>query len=348
MTQYKNIKKIVSIALILVTLISSFAISASAATAYPSFSTSSYCEFTANKTIYVYRNSSLTTRGTCSPAKSYNAYICSGDVCKIYKITSSYIKLAYPTSSGYKTAYAKRSDIIASASAVEYISSSAGKVSTYKYANTNSYYGYVATGDKVYKAGTNGSFTHIMYPAKSGNRSYKLAYVTTSTYNNGIKKVPSSTNLLFPMKGSITRSSSVKTNGYYCDYKAAKGTKIYAPANGTAKFYQVYGYVNGTTKLVSYGNYIVFTSSDGVYKVKMCHLNSFNGVNLNIPSNRTAQISASKIKTYTVHLATKTVSQKTLLGYSGATGNASGPHLHLEVYKNNSAQNPSSIFSTWN
>ena len=118
MKKMKTIKGIISISLVLITLFSTFAFAASAATSYPEFSTSSYCEFTASKTINVYRNSSLTTRGTCSPAKSYNAYISSGDVCKIYKISSSYIQLAYPTSSGYKTAYARRSDILASSSAI--------------------------------------------------------------------------------------------------------------------------------------------------------------------------------------------------------------------------------------
>lgn len=349
MTKKTNMKKMISVVLVLVTLMSTFAVAASAATNYPSFSTSSYCEFTANKTIYAYRNSSLTQRGTYSPSKSYNAYISSGDVCRIYKITSRYIQLAYPTSSGYKSAYVRRSDILASSAAVDYVPSSASKVTTYKYANTNSSYGYISAGDRVYKVGTNGNYTHVVYPAKSGSRAYKLAYVTTTSYNNSIvkKNIPSAT-LLFPLKGSITRSSTVKTNGYYCDYKATTGTPVYAPADGTAYFYQKYSYVNGTKKLVSYGNYVEFISSNGVYKVRMCHLNSLNGVGLAIPSRQTARLSASEVTYYKpIHLATRNVAKGTLLGYTGATGNASGPHLHLEVYKNGVAQNPVKVFSTW-
>ena len=344
-----NMKKMISVVLVLVTLMSTFAVAASATTNYPSFSTSSYCEFTANKTIYAYKNSSLTQRGTYSPSKSYNAYISSGDVCRIYKITSTYIQLAYPTSSGYKSAYVKRNDVLSSSVAVDYVASSASKVTTYKYANTNASYGYISAGDRVYKVGTGGSYTHVMYPAKSGSRAYKLAYITTTSYNSSVvkKNTPSAT-LIFPLKGSITRSSTLKTNGYYCDYKAPTGTPIYAPADGTAYFYQKYSYVDGTKKLVSYGNHIVFKSSNGVYEVRMCHLSSFNGVGLVIPSHQTARRSASAVAKYDpIHLATKNVSKGTLLGYSGATGNASGSHLHLEVYKNGVAQNPVNVFSTW-
>ena len=72
--------------------------------------------FAANETyiataqIYVYKNTSCNTRGTSSPTKAYNAYIAKGDDVNIQKLTSSYAKIDYPTSSGRKTGYIKRSD----------------------------------------------------------------------------------------------------------------------------------------------------------------------------------------------------------------------------------------------
>ena len=81
----------------------------------------------------------------------------------------------------------------------------------------------------------------------------------------------------------------------------------------------------------------------------MAHLNSFEGVNLQVPSSETKQKSASSVSgEYPVELAVKTVSRNQLLGYSGKTGNASGHHLHLEVIKNGRAVNPADVFKTWN
>ena len=149
----------------------------------------------------------------------------------------------------------------------------------------------------------------------------------------------------YPLEGSITRSSSVKTNGYYCDYVASSGTPVYAPCDGTVQFCQSYA-VN-YNKLASYGNNFIFTSSNGVYKVRGAHLSSFNGVSLKYTSSLTYPCSASTYSCSTITLATKSVSQGDLIGYTGMTGNASGPHLHLEVSKNGNYVDPVSVFETW-
>ncbi len=164
----------------------------------------------------------------------------------------------------------------------------------------------------------------------------KTTTKTTSTSSSALK---------YPLKGSITRSSSVKTNGQYCDYKASSGTAVYAPADGTVVFRQ--SYATSYKKLASYGNNFIFTSSDGVYKVIGAHLSKFNGVNLKYTSSLSYPCSASKYKCSTITLATKTVKQGDLIGYTGSTGNASGPHIHLEVTKNGTAVNPTSVFATW-
>ncbi len=179
-------KKLLSSILILVLMLTAFSCLNVSAASWPSLSSSAYCEFTATKNINVYRNTSLSTRGTSSPAKSYNAYIEKNDVCRIYNITSSYVKVAYPTSSGYKQGYIKRKDLFSVSSPSETFTSQ-GKATTYKHAGSSSY-GYVAANDKVYNAGKSGSYNYIIYTAKSGSRAYKAGYISTSDYNK-IKKL---------------------------------------------------------------------------------------------------------------------------------------------------------------
>ena len=160
----------------------------SAALAFPSLSTSAYCEFSAIKRIPVYRDSALKTRGTSSPAKSYSAEIYVGDICRVLKITSNYVQLQYPTSSGYKTGFINRSALIGVANPTDNFTSK-GKVTTYVSAGGKSY-GYTEAGDKIYTVGVSGSYTAIIYTAKSGNRAFKFGYVLTSEYKSKIIGAP--------------------------------------------------------------------------------------------------------------------------------------------------------------
>lgn len=158
-----------------------------AATNYPSASANGYIEFKAQQSINVYKDTACKTRGTSSPSKKYNASVAAGDVCYIYKITSSYIQLNYPTSSGRRTGYIKRSDLLKKASAEEYVSSAKASVTVYK-ADGNSY---IEKGDKVWrvdaKKGYDG-YRAVIYDAKSGKRAYKMGYVTQSDFEK-IKKI---------------------------------------------------------------------------------------------------------------------------------------------------------------
>ena len=157
-----------------------FGLSASAAASWPWLSSSAYCEYVSPGKISVYRDSGLTTRGASN--RSYNAYIDGGDVLKIYEITGSYTYLSYPTSSGSKTGYVKTSSLFGVSAPSEKVTSR-GKVTTYK-TTSGSQSGYVANGDEVYKLGSagNGSYTLVMYTAKSGSRAYKAAFVKSSDY----------------------------------------------------------------------------------------------------------------------------------------------------------------------
>ena len=181
------------------------------------------------------------------------------------------------------------------------------------------------------------------------DRTYAYDYMSKIGYSKAaLKKLgvtKNSSELLYPLKKSISRSSSVKTNGFYCDYKTGGSVAIYAPADGTVSYKQAYRNTTNGKKLSSYGNYIEFTTKDGVYKIKCCHLNSFSGVETKIKTSLSYKCSGSD---GTLVLATKKVTQGELLGYSGKTGNASGHHLHLEVYKNGKAVNPTKVFTEWN
>lgn len=190
---------------------------------------------------------------------------------------------------------------------------------------------------------------YLSYGINEKRLANSMGYIPSGVFvpdknNNNNTDLPSA--FLYPMKGKITISSNAKTNGFNCDYKASSGTPVYAPADGKVVFRQTYS--TSYKKLASYGNNIVFTSGDGVYEVKCAHLSSFNGISCKYTSSLAYPCGASKYKCNTIICGTKNVKQGDLIGYTGSTGNASGPHLHIEVRKNGNAANPASVFTTWN
>lgn len=182
--------------------------------------------------------------------------------------------------------------------------------------------------------------------SRNNQQKWKILKIPDSQISKPVSVYTSSANeFRFPLKGAITRSSSTKTNGIYCDYKAASGTPVYAPCDGTVIIKQSYATNYG--KLASYGNNLDFTSSDGKYNVKMAHLQRFNGITVRYTSSLGYPCGSSKYSCSTITLASKNVKQGDLLGYTGMTGNASGPHLHLEVKKNGTPVDPASTFKSW-
>lgn len=354
-----RIKRSFALALAFVLLVSVFPFGSVSAASWPSFG-SNCCEFIAQSNIPVYRDQGLSTRGTANPAKSYNAYVDPGDVCHIYGISGGSVLIDYPTSSGYKTGYAAIGKVLGCSAPAEQ-TTSRGRVTTCRTPGGASY-GYVDTNDTVWKLYETGSFTAVMYTAKSGSRTHKVGFVSTREYNNTIgggtqpkpaaPSTASSAALRSPLKGGLTRTSvSSTTNGIYCDYSAASGTALYAPCDGTAVFRQVTASKNGTTKLASYANYIEFQSSDGRWKIKTCHLSEFNGVKTTIRNSWPYPCGVKQYSCTTNTLSMRKVSAGDVLGWTGATGNASGPHLHLEVYENVNgswvARNPVSVMAKW-
>lgn len=176
------VRRIIVSVLMLALMVPVFVTGVNAAGSWPSLSSKKYCEFVADRNINVYRNSGCTTRGTCDPAKSYKAYIADGDACRIIEISSKYVKVEYPTSSGYRTGYIKRSSILGVSSPSDVVEAKK-KVTTYTAAGGRKY-GYIAKGDTVYVCGKDGSYTIVIYEAKSGSQAYKLGYVKTSDFTS--------------------------------------------------------------------------------------------------------------------------------------------------------------------
>ena len=95
------------------------------------------------------------------------------------------------------------------------------------------------------------------------------------------------------------------------DFAAPGGTPIYAAASG---YVQVAGWSSG-----GYGNYVI------IYHGKMSDGNSYTTLYGHMRSVATS--------------AGKYVQQGQLIGYVGSTGNSTGNHLHLEVWKGGNKAN---------
>lgn len=315
-------KRVIAFLLALALTISAiplFSTPASAAANWPSLSSSSYCEFKATKNISCWRNSSCTTRGTRSPAKSYNAYISKNDVCKIIGITSSYIIVKYPTSSGERTAYIRRSDLIGVSAPTECVTSK-GKATVYT--NTSgTKYGSTAKNDKVYACGTSGSYTLVIYTAKSGSRAFKLGYVKTSDYNSIIKGSTSNT----------TSGWRMPMDNAYCTWRSYSNMSwgSYTNRSGDRDYHlgiDIYG-TGGKVYAVSDGKVVACSSS----------ASGANGRFIILQHT----ISGKTVYSFYAHLGSlkvskgQTVSKGTQIGVAGGSGygknNYYGTHLHFAI-----------------
>lgn len=183
--------------------------------------------------------------------------------------------------------------------------------------------------------------------ARREMRTYLQQFQRNGTISQHFRLVPvenQNAGLRFPLRGNMAWSSSVMTNGFFCDFVAPMNTRIYAPADGIVTFRQYYRWSGGQRHLTSFGNSIVFDSACRRYNVRLGHLNSFHNVNQTIPSSRTLRLSGSE---GVINLGSRTVRQGDLIGFSGTTGNSSGPHLHLELRVNGRSASPRDNFRIW-
>ena len=129
------------------------------------------------------------------------------------------------------------------------------------------------------------------------------------------------------------------TNDYkYHDLGASCGTAVYSPVDGTATFKTITR--NG--KLASYGNEIEITTTDG-YKFILSHLKSFVGYNVKYGTGSTYPSSCGSGGCDTYTYGTRAVKQGEKIGLSGTSGNSTGCHLHIEIWKGNSRLEPSTL-----
>ena len=135
--------------------------------------------------------------------------------------------------------------------------------------------------------------------------------------------------LLYPFKTTQPITQNYGNGHVGIDYGCATGTKVYAGCNGIVTVKEITSggsSGNGLYKssdgkpLRSYGRVIYL--DNGSYRVFYGHLNSFNVSN------------GAKVK------------KGDLIGYSGNTGNSTGPHLHLELRKNDVILNPNNYLKT--
>lgn len=141
-------------------------------------------------------------------------------------------------------------------------------------------------------------------------------------------------------------SSFMQWSGHTgCDFACPIGTPVYAVASGTVTTAIDRGCLgshrsDGSPKCSkgascaawqnngsngSYGNYIYITHGDGTI-TRYCHLSTGS---------------------FAVQSG-QSVSQGQLIGYSGAAGNATGPHLHFEIRIGGTAYNPANYLTKVN
>ena len=290
----------------------------------------------------VYSNSCLSSRyGT----------IFGSDELTVQDVTGRYCRVTYPVSRGTKTGYIPTGAILTGTTGNDY--RARGRVTTYKRPGGASY-GYIDANDTVKVLGTYGSYTQVKYPVSGG---YKYAFITTSNANAYIYSqqqtvtvapaANNNTDLGSPVPSGCRFNRKTYDNGWYgfhdINIGVSTATPVYAIADGTVTYKQAYRLLSGVCKLTSYGNFIEFRSSNGVYNAKYCHLNRFVGNSyLYIQSYNTRQVSGSE---GTLSCGTKYVRKGEIIGYIGQTGNASGVHLHFELRKNGTRIDPTSVIS---
>lgn len=311
----KTTKRVCSMLLAVVLLLSALPLTTFAASAWPSLSSSRTCAMISPGQIPVYRDSSLTTRGTSSPARSYNSYIDKGDDLKFLEITNNYVKVNFPTSQGRKVGYIKTSTILGVSTPSQVVTSNS-KATTYQYASKDKSYGYIAVNDTVYKCGTTKSgYVLVIYNVSGG---YKAGFITTSDWErvkNPSKdtETTASTGWQWPMSNyKVNQSFNSKRNSssrpYHCGIDIeASNTNVYAAAAGTVVYK---GYSNGN----GYHVVIAHNLHGATVKTLYSHLSNYNSC----PA------------------VGQSVNKGAQIGVMGNTGNSTGPHLHFAVYTGSS------------
>ena len=215
---------------------------------------------------YLKGTSTVYPYSTAQLATTTGGEIWSTDECTISAVYSNgACKVTYPAGSTTKTAYTSLSNFIGNTSASLTEQTVNHQVTTYIRASTSStVYGYISSGDVIYKLGTSGSMTQVFYPTSSG---YKLAWVLTSeltepTYDTRF-------NPYCPIKGYPCATANFTV--YSSDYTTSYGT-IYTSDYCTINAVYADGWCQ-VTYPVSSGTKTAYTPlSNFVYNTSFSHV----------------------------------------------------------------------------
>ncbi len=211
----KKIKRFLSLMAFIIVQVIFFASAIHADAMVPELSDKIYIRsyiLSSKNNVNVYTSSSLTTRGTSSPKKAYNALIYPEDEIYIYKMDNKSTYVSYPTSTGRKYGYIKTNTITSNNYSQEAKKSSA-KITTYKRAGSI-VYGSISKGDMVYATAQSGNYTQVVYPV---GKMYKMGWIATKNYNQYIN----TSNASGTIQNGTYKVVSAIDNNYVWDIKSA-------------------------------------------------------------------------------------------------------------------------------
>lgn len=165
---------------------------------------------------YMKSGSGRLTTYTTNTLKKSTGYIVPGDYCKILAFYSNgSVKVTYPVSRGYRTAYASMSGFMASTGFMTRTRTLGKKLTAYRRSTGGATIGTVYASDQVIVAGTANGRTQVQYPCSGG---YKLGWVSGTYSANPSSNTQGSVS---SVANGTYKLVSALNNGYVMDVNGA-------------------------------------------------------------------------------------------------------------------------------